>query len=262
VELNAGVNLHRLLNDQVNQRVDLLVANNRGRNERRLIVRPVNRWTQGYLRYDEWVKGRRATVDSLSDGRLGYLHVKGMGDRSLARFEAQLYSVASGRDGLVIDVRYNGGGWTTDYLLAMLQVRRHAVTYPRDGGPGYPHSRLPLYAWTKPIIVLCNEHSFSNAEIFSHAVKTLERGTLVGVPTPGGVISTSGQGLLDGSGYRIPLRGWYAGSELERDSDRNMEGNGAVPDIIVPLEPGQMTSGNDGQLGVAVEELMRQLDDR
>ncbi|MDP8237644.1 MAG: S41 family peptidase [Candidatus Hatepunaea meridiana] len=256
-KLDHEVNLHELLRDQVGQRVELVLA--KGKKERRVVVRPMGAYIQGALRYDEWVKDKREMVDSLSDGELGYLHLRGMGNPSLARFEAQLYSMANGKDGLVIDVRNNGGGWTTDYVLAMLQVRRHAVTFPRDGGPGYPQGRLPLYSWVKPIIVLCNEYSFSNAEIFSHSIKTLGRGKLVGVPTPGGVISTGGHRLLDGSGFRLPLRGWYTGKEPSRDPRRNMEGNGAVPDIIVPLIPGQMINGEDEQLETAVKELLQEV---
>ncbi len=219
----------------------------------------MNQYQIGELRYDEWVNESRIIVDSLSEGKLGYLHIRGMGERSLYRFETQLFSIADGKEGLVVDVRFNGGGWTTDYLLAMLQIKRHAVTFPRNGGPGYPQGRLPLYSWTKPIIVLCNEYSFSNAEIFSHAVKTLDRCKLVGVPTHGSVISTGGNSLVDGSTFRIPLRGWYAGADPTPDPERNMEGNGAVPDIIVPLRPGQLESGDDGQLSAAVNALIREI---
>ena len=256
--LEPEYSMERLLGDQVGQRVELIVK--RGREEKRIVVKPINRGELSNLRYNEWVDGRRSLVDSLSHGKFGYLHIRGMGEESLARFEAELYSVGHGKDALVIDVRYNGGGWTTDWLLAMLQVKRHAVTFPRDGGPGYPQDRLPLYSWTKPIVALCNEHSFSNAEIFSHSIQTLKRGTLVGVPTPGGVISTGGDGLVDGSSFRLPLRGWYIGSDTTRNPSQNMEGNGAVPDIIVPLLPGEMAEGNDRQLIEAVKELTVRID--
>lgn len=258
VKLEAGAALEKLLEDQVGQRVELTLR--RGKDELRIIVKPIHRNELGDLRYNEWVDGRRRMVDSLSGGRLGYLHIRGMGEESLARFESELYSVGAGKEGLVVDVRYNGGGWTTDWLLAMLQVRRHATTFPRGGGPGYPQSRLPLYSWVKPIVTLCNEHSFSNAEIFSHAVQTVGRGTLVGVPTPGGVISTDGDGLLDGSSYRIPLRGWFVGTDPKRDSARNMEGHGAVPDLIQAALPGQMAAGNDQQLQAAIGELLSRLE--
>jgi len=230
-----------------------------GKSLRQVEVRPINGEELGDLRYNEWVAARRQAVDSLSGGRLGYLHIRGMGEPSLARFEAELFSQGSGKEGLVIDVRNNGGGWTTDYLLAMLQVKRHAVTFPRDGGPGYPQGRLPLYAWPKPIITLCNEHSFSNAEIFSHAVQVLGRSRLVGVPTPGGVISTDWSGLLDGSGFRLPLRGWYRGTEPRRDPARDLEGNGAVPEVIIPLSPGSLDATSDEQLKAAVRDLLSTL---
>ena len=259
-EITSNTNLNEILDNQDNQRVELILL--KGKKERSVIVKPFNHWVIGRLRYDEWVDGRRAMVDSLSSGRLGYLHIKGMGGGSLARFEAQLYSVGAGKDGLVVDVRYNSGGWITDQLLAMLQVKRHAVTYPRDGGPGYPQGRLPLYSWTKPITVLCNKHSFSNAEIFSHAIKTLKRGTLIGEPTPGGVISTSWEPLLDGSSFRIPLRGWYTGTKPERDTARDMEGNGAVPDLIIPMLPCQMAAGDDLQIRAAVDKLMSRLEEK
>lgn len=255
--IKENTNIHQLLDYQVNEQTELTIRT--GKKEIKVYVRPQGRYSLGYLRYDEWVKERRELVEELSDGKLGYMHIRGMGDQSLQRFEAQLFSVGSGKDALVIDVRNNGGGSITDQLLAMLQVKRHAVTYPRDGGPGYPQGRLPLYSWVKPIIVLCNEHSFSNAEIFSHAIKTLGRGKLVGIPTPGGVISTGWERLLDGSSFRLPLRGWYFGTDLERDANRNMEGNGAVPDIIVPIAPGQIEAEEDIQLETAVRNLIQSL---
>lgn len=256
-EIKEDTNIHQLLDYQVDQQTELRIKS--GKKKRSVFVRPQSRYSVGWFRYDEWVRERREIVELLSEGKLGYIHIRGMGYPSLQRFEAQLFSVGSGKEGLVIDVRNNGGGSITDQLLAMLQVKRHAVTYPRDGGPGYPQGRLPLYSWVKPIIVLCNEHSFSNAEIFSHAIKTLERGELVGIPTPGGVISTGWEGLLDGSSFRLPLRGWYYGTDLRRSAKRNMEGNGAVPDVIVPIDPGQISAEEDVQIAIAVRNLMRKV---
>lgn len=252
--IGGSIPLDKILDDQVGQRTELLIE--RKGEQKRVVIRPTSSNDLDNLVYEEWVKSRRQIVDSLSGGKLGYLHIRGMGDESLARFESELYSVGAGKDGLVLDVRFNGGGWTTDWLLAMLQVKRHAVTYPRDGGPGYPQSRLPLYSWVKPVIAICNEHSFSNAEIFSHSIKTLQRGSLVGVPTPGGVISTGGDDLLDGSTYRIPLRGWFVGSDLSKNPAKNMEGHGAIPDLIVPLDPGQTSAQDDLQLKAAVQVLL------
>jgi tricorn protease len=101
------------------------------------------------------------------------------------------------------------------------------------------------------VVVLCNQNSFSNAEIFSHAIKTLGRGKLVGVPTAGGVISTGAVNIMGLGTLRLPSRGWYLISTGE-----DMELNGAVPDHIVWPEPGQMPSGQDVQLDKAIEVLL------
>jgi tricorn protease len=151
----------------------------------------------------------------------------------------------------VIDVRENGGGSTADLLLTSLTQPVHALTVPRGATTtGYPHDRLVFAAWRKPIIVLCNQNSFSNAEIFSHAIKTLKRGKLVGAPTAGGVVSTGGTAITDIGFLRLPFRGWYL-----RDNGEDMELNGAVPDVILWPQPGDMPAGKDDQLSKAIELL-------
>lgn len=251
--IGKNANIYSLLADTVGKKVLLKVKSKDGK-EREVVIIPASYSSFRQALYDWWVDRRRKLVHKLSGGRLGYIHIQAMNVPSLERFEMELYSEAHGKDGLVVDVRNNGGGWTTDYLLAMLMVKRHAITIPRDGEPGYPQDRLPLYAWTKPAIFLCNEFSFSNAEIFSHAVKTLKRGKLVGWPTYGAVISTGGTTLIDGSYFRIPFRGWYV-----KGSMVNMEHNGAVPDIIVQEPPGDEAKGIDRQLERAVKELLAEI---
>ena len=113
-----------------------------------------------------------------------------------------------------------------------------------------------MYAtWTKPIVVLCNEKSFSNAEIFSHAIKNLKRGKLVGVPTAGGVISTGSKSIMDLGTIRMPGRGWFL------PNGEDMERNGAVPDHIVWPLPGEISSGKDRQLEKAIEVLVQDVND-
>jgi tricorn protease len=258
-EVTNQTNIFGLFTDTVGHRVPLTIRTATGK-DRRAIVEPVTSRTVRRLRYEEWIRQRRAIVDSLSAGRLGYIHIQGMDIPSFEEFERGLYAAAHGRDGLVIDVRSNGGGWTTDYLMTVLMVQRHAYTVPRDADPerrAYPTAeRLPLgTAWTRPAVALCNEDSYSNAEIFSHAFKTLDRGPLVGSPTFGAVISTSGTTLLDGNWLRLPMRGWYvAGSGV------NMELNGAQPDVIIwqpPTEDG--SADTDTQLERAVAVLLDDL---
>jgi tricorn protease len=256
-EVTPTTNVYALFVDTVDRRTPLRILGTDGV-ERTAVVVPTTGRDQSNLRYQTWVRQRQDLTEQYSGGRLGYLHIHSMDIPSFETFERDLQAAAEGKEGLVIDVRSNGGGWTTDYLLATLMVRRHAFTVPRDDTSGvkaYPQSRLPLAAWTRPAVTICNEDSYSNAEIFSHAFKTLKRGPLVGQTTFGAVISTGAHVLPDGSYVRIPLRGWYvAGSGM------NMENNGAVPDVILPQPPYEDTDHTvDTQLKKAVETLLAEM---
>ncbi|MEM9291611.1 MAG: S41 family peptidase [Acidobacteriota bacterium] len=258
-EVDANTNVWSLLTDTVGQKVRLTVLSASG--ERRgVTLEPISQGQLQALRYDQWVRERRQLVESLSEGRLGYLHIQAMNISSFEEFERNLFAAGHGKEGLVIDVRSNGGGWTTDYLMAALNVERHARTVPRDADPqanGYPQDRLPLASWPRPAITVADQESYSNAEIFSHAFKTLGRGLVVGQPTFGAVISTGAARLANGAFLRLPLRGWYvAGSDL------NMENNGAVPDLLVPLPPQQdLAIEDDDQLEAAVRALLEGLEE-
>lgn len=222
-----------------------------------LLLTPISYKAYDDIRYDNWQRTNKAKVDDLSNGRLGYIHIESMNESSLAEFERDLYAACVGREGLLIDVRDNGGGWTTDRLLASIMTQRHAYTVPRGADPtrtnSYPVDRLFIPRYNLPINALCNENSFSNAEIFSHAFKTLGRGTLVGNTTAGGVISTGSTRLLDGTSIRLPFRGWYL------PDGRDMENNGAVPSLLVPQTPADEARGHDAQLEAAVKDLLKRL---
>ncbi len=246
-------NIWQLLDNMVGERVELRVRQPDG-NERTVFLRPISITEFNNARYQDWVAQKRRYVEEKSGGKLGYVHIQAMGEQSLREFERDLYAVAYGKQGLIIDVRFNGGGRTADYLFGILHVPRHAYTVGRNGKPGYPIDRLPLVPWHNPTAVLCNERSFSNAEIFAHGVKTLKRGPLVGMPTAGGVISTGSRTLMDGSRVSTPGRGWYT-----IDKHLNLEGNGAQPDYLVEDQPEDLMEGRDRQLDKAIEVLMRQV---
>ena len=262
-KITADVNFYQFFNKKANEKVLLNVEGNDG-DEREVVIRPTNSVRNDL--YDEWVEERRQLTEKYSNGKLGYVHIRGMNMPSFEEFERELTASGLGKDGLVIDVRYNGGGWTTDYLMTVLNYKQHAYTIPRGAAENlekektkfrdyYPlGERLPFAAWIKPSIAVCNQNSYSNAEIFSHAYKTLGIGTLVGTPTFGAVISTGGQGLVDGSYVRLPGRGWYVKAD-----DKNMDFHGAVPDIIIDNAPDSKSKGEDPQLKRAVDELLKQL---
>lgn len=263
-EIGANTNFYELLADQSGNQVLMTVKGKDGK-ERELVIRPSS--SISTLLYEEWVKDRAELVEKYSGGRLGYIHIRGMNFPSFERFERELTASGLGKEGIVIDVRFNGGGWTTDYLMAVLNVKQHAYTVPRGAAKNlekeqsnfkeyYPYSeRLPLASWTKPSIAMCNESSYSNAEIFSHAYKNLGIGTLVGMPTFGAVISTGGKGLLDGSFVRMPFRGWYV-----KATGQNMENGPAVPDVLLENAPDDKSNGVDTQLKKAVDVLLKQID--
>jgi len=222
--------------------------------ERDVVLRPISYAAARGLLYRDWMDANRDRVKALTKGTLGYLHIRGMNWPGFLEFERELYDVAYGKEGLIIDVRDNGGGFTTDHLLTALTQPRHAITVPRGGGPGYPHSRMVYATWNKPIVVLCNQNSYSNAEIFSHAIKGLGRGRLVGVPTAGGVISTGSASIMDMGTLRRPFRGWFVSG-----TGQDMELNGCIPHEIVWPLPSEIPAGKDRQLETAIRTLRKQV---
>jgi len=231
-------------------------------------VVPVNFRTLWGLNYTRMEKRNRARADELSADRVGYVHIQGMGYRNVERFEQNLFAAADGKEALVIDVRNNGGGWTTDLLLTILTQPEHAYTIARNGEIGYPQTeRQPFYRWSKPIAVICNQGSYSNAEIFSHAIKTIGRGPVVGMETGGNVISTDGFGNRYQGYIRLPFRGWYVWGDERRPerNHKNQEGvhdlPGFIPDHVVDLTPADRLHGRDPQLEKAVELMVEAADE-
>ncbi len=261
--VSRQVNYFSLLNQKANDKILLSVTGLDGES-REVVIRPASSVRRE--QYESWVKTQKELTDRYSNGRLGYIHIQGMNWPSFERFERELMASGNGKEGIVIDVRFNGGGWTTDMLMAVLNVRQHAYTVPRGAAKNlskehlmfksnYPFGeRLPLASWTKPSIALCNQNSYSNAEIFSHAYKHLGHGTLVGTPTFGAVISTGGARLMDGTFVRLPFRAWYV-----YHTEKNMEHGPAVPDIIVENPPDIKAKGEDLQLKKAVETLLQEI---
>lgn len=246
LEYKQGDNWSRLMLGTSGEEIYLEVL---GSNDiiRSVIIRPTSSISDALYKREEL--NNRRYVESKSGDRLGYLHIESMSTGPLLDFQRKLFAATEGKEALLIDVRENGGGWTTDMLLTMLTTSDHAYTIPRGGGKGYPQGRRIFATWNKPVVVLCNENSYSNAEIFSWSIKTLNRGPVVGKTTYGAVISTGGFTLLDGSFVRMPFRGWY----VNDDKGTNMEWEGCPPDYPVENLPGDFAKKVDRQLDKAIQ---------
>lgn len=249
VNLSFELPLTEVLNDRTGKLYRLLVTREDG-SEEEVLIESISYSDARNLGKDAVIAWNESQVAELSGGSFGYIHIERMRWDSFQEFQRRLASQGIGKDGLVIDVRNNGGGSTTDHLLTSLCQPRHAFTIAREGERGYPDSRSIYATWSKPIVVLCNQNSFSNAEIFSHAIRTLDRGKVVGVPTAGGVISTGSATLLGNVNIRVPFRGWFTLNDGE-----DMELNGAMPHHVVWNQPGELSNEVDRQLEKAVEVL-------
>jgi tricorn protease len=202
----------------------------------------------GDLRYNRWVDERRAIVDELSGGEFGYLHIRAMNAPSLRQFVLDLATNRT-KKALVIDQRFNGGGGIEQELLAILGVRQYQYTMGRDAGFQMPR---PMN-FQGPMVVMQNERSGSNAEMFPAGFRELGLGKVIGVPTAAAVIGTGSYTLLNGSTIRTPGTGvWTVDGE-------NMENWGVPPDVYVDNLPADFLQGRDAQLEKAVEVLREDL---
>src|SRR5205823_13945301 len=213
-------------------------------------IEPVSTQAYSQLRYERWVKDRREQVDKLSGGRIGYLHIQAMNPPSLRKFEKEIRE-NRGKEALIIDQRWNGGGNIEQELLAILVQRQYQIWQPRGTEP----SGRPFAGFFGPKVVLQNWRSASNAEMFPAGFKALVLGKVIGTPTDGAVMGIGSYSLIDGSTVRTPGVGVF----LADAKHTNMENYGVQPDIRVDNSPADNLAGRDRQLEVAVEELMKEL---
>ena len=248
VPVGGGTCPGRVLNG--NERRNVRVSYRSGTNETRTVT--MKSATASDIRKlvdDEALREKRRRVHEASGGKLGYINVAAMDNENLNAFRRELYSEGIGRDGLVVDVRFNRGGFTANRMLQSLLGVDRTIYLPRGMNVGYmlDYNGAPL--WWKPVVVLCSENSNSNAEIFSHAIKSSGRGKLVGRTTAGAVIATHDAALLDYGDFRNAHTGVFT------PDGTDMENNGAQPDVPVDDTPADIASGVDVQLEKAIEVL-------
>ncbi|HTU17067.1 MAG TPA: S41 family peptidase [Gemmataceae bacterium] len=251
--LTEKTDLSHLLNGKVGEMVALEVAakpDAPAKERRHVEIAAVSRRSIRPLMYDRWVEHNARRVAKLSKGKLGYIHIPSMDEEGLDRFVRSLYSDNYDKEAIVLDVRYNGGGFTHDQILDYLGSREHTIFKQRDGGQGLV-LRSSDRKWNKPLVLLINNRSYSDAEIFPNAFRTLGLGKLVGQATAGYVIGRTQVRLIDGSHLLLPQIGVYTVDGV------NMEKEGVKPDVLVEDHPDQLAKGIDTQLDKAVEVLQK-----
>jgi tricorn protease len=241
-----------LLANRIGKRTELRVApHGDAAAARTVALLPVDRSVEEQLRYRAWVTGRRAYVERISGGRLGYVHLYDMGPDSLSKFYADLDVQNRAKAGVVVDVRNNTGGFVDPYALDVLTRREYLTFKSRFGYDPPERTSLGQRVLDRPSVLVTNEHSLSDAENFSEGYRVLRAGAVVGVPTAGWIIFTSNTTLADGSTLRLPL-------VLVRAHDGvDMELHPRPVDVRADNPPGASERGDDPQLDAAVRELLR-----
>ena len=200
--------------------------------------------------YDDWIDKNQQRVNAKSKGRIAYGYMKNMGQGELDQFIIDMTQELNGKDALILDLRYNTGGNVHDEVLRFLSQRSYLKWKYREGKLTPQSNFSPS---DKPIVLLINEQSLSDAEMTAQGFKSLKLGTIIGNGTYRWIIFTSGVGLVDGSSVRMPAWGCYSldGKDLEM--------SGVQPDIEVINSFSDKLNGNDPQLDRAVEELLKKI---
>ena len=255
--IGTHTNLDELLDHTIGRRVALTIAaSSDGKERREVAVRPVNQATEKGLIYREWVEANRAYVTKASGGRLGYVHMIDMSAQSLAQLYVDLDAENHGRDGVVVDIRNNNGGFVNVYAIDVL-ARRPYLTMTQRGLPPTPaRTVLGQRALEAPTILVVNQHSLSDAEDFTEGYRALQLGKVVGEPTAGWIIYTWSARLIDGSNLRLPR------TRITSSDGRDMEMHPRPVDVPVTRPIGESYTGRDSQLDTAVAELLKQVGTR
>lgn len=211
-------------------------------------IKAISTGEQSNLLYKRWVERCRKTVDKLSNGRIGYVHVKGMDSQSFREVYSEVLGRCRNKEAIIVDTRHNGGGWLHDDLVTLLSGKEYQNFVPRGQYIGSD----PFNKWLKPSCVLMCEDNYSNAHGFPWVYKELKIGKLVGTPVPGTMTAVWWENQIDPSlVFGIPQIGC-------RDMrGQFMENHQLSPDIEVYNVPEKSLKGEDQQLETAVQEMLK-----
>ena len=247
--IKAGQDYNALLDGKVGKNIRLTIKSAKGKSFD-LTIKGISQGDQQELLYKRWVDRNRAIVDSVSHGRIAYVHVKAMNSESFRTVYSELLSDKNrNKDAVVVDERHNGGGWLHDDLCTLLSGKQYQEFVPHGKVVG----KDPFNKWTKPSCVLICEDDYSNGHGFPWVYKELGIGKLIGAPVAGTMTAVWWETLMDRSlVFGIPQVGCR---DMRGTFGENTQLN---PDIEVYNSPEDYITGHDTQLIRAVEEMMKE----
>ncbi len=242
--VDRRTDLDALLANRIGKRTELRFAN------ATVPVLPIDRPSEKNLLYRAWVASRRAYVERVSGGRLGYVHLYDMSPESLTQFYQDLDVQNRGRAGVVVDIRNNNGGFVDPYALDVLTRREYLRFASRFGFDPPERTSLGQRVLDRPTVLVTNEHTLSDGENMAEGYRRLGAGKIVGVPTAGWIIFTSETTLADGSTLRLPS------TRVLTQAGVDMELHPRPVDVRAENPPGAAEHGADPQLDAAVRVLL------
>ncbi|SEG11936.1 S41 family peptidase [Parabacteroides chinchillae] len=248
VAIKAGEDYYPLLKGKEGKKILLSVYNPSTKVRFDEQIKPVSYGNLSDLLYKRWVEQRRKMVDELSGGKIGYVHVKGMNSESFREVYSEVLGRCRNKEALIVDTRHNGGGWLHDDLATLLSGKEYQRFMPRGQYIGSD----PYNKWLKPSCVLVCEDNYSNAHGFPWVYKHLGIGKLIGTPVPGTMTAVWWEQQIDPSiVFGIPQVG------VQDLQGNYMENHELQPDIEVYNTPESQMKGEDMQLKVAVQEMLK-----
>ncbi len=255
-ELGKGVNINSLLNGRAGKQLTLTLADSpAGDGARKVIVDPVSANDARELSYGNWIEARKAYVEERSGGRLGYVHIRDMSLDALAQLERDLDAEIYAKDGVVVDLRFNDGGFTATYMIDVMARKPSGINDYRGQFTVPNNLAVGNNFMYRPTIVLQNNHTISDGEIFLARYRHLEMGRTVGTPSAGWSLSITSKSLLNGASLRLP---WTTDKSIDGES---LDEFPRYPDITVDNPIGLDWSRSDPQADTAITALLEQIDE-
>lgn len=244
--VNASQNVYKLLNGKANTRTRLSFTN--GRKSTDIVIRPQSIGQEFGALYKRWVDSRREYVDKISNGRLAYVHIPQMNDSAYRGVYKELFGRGFDKEGVVVDTRFNRGGWLTDDLVTLLSGKHYSWLSAR----GEKLKGNSAERWTKPSVLVVNEGNYSDGYCFPNGYRTNKIGKIVGMPVPGTCTAVWWENLQSGDlVFGIPQLG------ILNQDGTFMENDQLEPDFLIENEKEAVANGEDAQLKKAVEVLLQ-----